>query len=118
MFAGNAFPHVPKNKVTGEVLIFPVEGLMLGLNAVFTDSRPFISDFSNSFDKQEEFLVVNSKLKFKRDKITVSLDINNLFDEDYSEYGVLGFNLNTFAYERAFYPSPGRNFLAGASVEF
>lgn len=118
MFEGNAFPNVPKNKITGEVLVFPVKGLMLALNAVFTDSRPFISDFSNSFEGQEEFLVVNSKFQYQWKNIMAFLDLNNLLDEDYSEYGVLGFNLDTFEYERAYYPSPRRNFLAGVSVEF
>lgn len=117
MFKGKAIPNVPMNKVTGEVQIFPLKGLMLGLNAVFTDSRPFISDFSNSFEKQEAFFVLNSKVKYKWKNITAFLDINNILDEEYSEYGVLGYNLDTFAYERAFYPSPEINALLGVSFE-
>ena len=42
------------------------------------------------------------------------LDINNVTDKKYSEYGVLG----GFPLEEAFYPSPERNVLFGVSAEF
>jgi outer membrane receptor protein involved in Fe transport len=42
------------------------------------------------------------------------LDINNLTNREYSEFGVLG----GFPVEKAFYPSPKRNFLVGLSIDF
>ncbi len=58
--------------------------------------------------------MVNSKLKYRWNDLTAFLDINNLFDEEYSEFGVIG----GFPVENAFFPSPKRNFLAGLSVDF
>jgi outer membrane receptor protein involved in Fe transport len=50
--------------------------------------------------------------------LTAFLDINNILDKKYSEFGVIGFNDATFENEEAFYPSPERNFLAGLSIDF
>jgi hypothetical protein len=41
------------------------------------------------------------------------IDINNLLNEDYSEYGVLG----GFPTEQAYYPSPRTHFMIGISLE-
>jgi hypothetical protein len=39
-------------------------------------------------------------------------------NEKYSEFGLSGFNPNTFAFEEAFYPSPERNISLSATVKF
>ena len=84
------------------------------VDAIYVGERPFISDFSNHFSNQEDYLVVNTKLKYKWKNITAFLNINNITDEEYSEYGAL----STFPItETAFYPSPKINFLAGVSIE-
>ena len=80
----------------------------------FPNQRPSESDFSNAFGEQDDYLVINGKIKYKWNKFTAFLDINNLTDKRYSEYGVLG----GFPLEKAFYPSPERNFLFGMSAEF
>jgi len=77
--------------------------------------RPFISDFSNAFEDQEDYLIVNTKLKYQWKKITAFLNINNITDKEYSEYG----SLSTFPItEPAFYPSPKINFLAGVTIDY
>ena len=93
--------------------ITPIKGFTFALNGAYTGKRPFVSDFSNSFDKQSDYIVINSKFKYVWKSLTAFLDINNLTDKKYSEYGVLG----GFPLEKAYYPSPGRNFLFGVSVE-
>ncbi|GBE31146.1 MAG TPA: TonB-dependent receptor [Nitrospirae bacterium] len=115
-FKGNDFPGVPRHKATlGTVL--SSNGASLALNGVYTGKRRFISDFSNSFTKQKDYTVLNAKFRYKWKKLSAFLDINNLTDKEYSEYGVIGFNMATFSSEKAFYPSPGRNYLFGVSLD-
>ncbi|MBI4698807.1 MAG: TonB-dependent receptor [Nitrospirae bacterium] len=113
-FAGKALPDVAHNKATAGVAVFPVKGLTVSLKGIFVGKRPFISDFANDFNKQSGYLIVNSKIKYEWKGLTAFLDINNLTDKEYSEYGVLG----GFPVEKAFYPSPKRNFMAGLSFAF
>jgi iron complex outermembrane receptor protein len=114
MFEGSEIPNVPNHKATLGAEVSPGKGFIITLNGIYIGERPFISDFSNDFVEQEDYIVVNGKIKYTWKNLTAFLDVNNLFNKEYSEYGVLG----TFPLERAFFPSPKRNFLAGLSVEF
>ena len=113
-FADKAIPNVPRHKASASGLFTLGKGVSLMVDAIYVGERPFISDFSNHFSNQEDYLVVNTKLKYKWKNITAFLNINNITDEEYSEYGAL----STFPItETAFYPSPKINFLAGVSIE-
>jgi len=111
-YEGKNIPNVPKHKASFGLTSDITKELSLYLDCIYVGSRPFISDFSNSFDKQKDYLVFNTKITYKNKNIRAFLDINNLFNKKYSEYGVLG----GFPVEKAYYPSPGRNFLIGLSV--
>lgn len=112
-FQGKDIPDVPNHKATVGAAFTPIKGFTFALNGAYIGKRPFVSDFPNSFDTQSDYIVINSKFKYVWKSLTAFLDINNLTDKKYSEYGVLG----GFPLEKAFYPSPGRNFLFGISVE-
>jgi iron complex outermembrane receptor protein len=114
MFRGNEVPNVPNHMAALGTVLSPVQGLAIALNSNYVGGRPFISDYANDFSDQEDYIVVNGKIQYTWKKITAFLDVNNILAEEYSEYGVLG----TFPLERAFYPSPERNVLAGLTVEF
>jgi len=94
--------------------LLPTKELSLTLNGVYVGSRPFISDFSNAFSSQEEYLLVNSRLDYRWKKVKAFLGINNITNKEYAEYGALG----GFPMERGYYPSPGRNVIFGMAVDF
>lgn len=86
----------------------------IALNGIYMGERPFISDFSNAFSDQEDYLVINTRLKYNWKDMTTFLDINNITDKNYSEYG----GISTFpVIEQGFFPSPKINFLFGISIE-
>ena len=85
------------------------------LNGTYIGERPFISDFANDFSNQQSYLLLNAKIKYHWKSLTAFVDINNITNKEYSEFGVIG---GFPVLEKAFYPSPKRNFLAGLSVEF
>ena len=114
-YDGSKFPNVPRHKATLDTLFSLGYGFSLNVNGFWVGERPFVSDFANGFDEQDDYLVLNTKLKYRWKNLTAFLNVNNLTDEEYSEYGVL----STFSspWEEAFYPSPKINFLFGVSVE-
>ncbi|MEJ2697105.1 MAG: TonB-dependent receptor [Candidatus Sulfobium sp.] len=112
-FAGNDVPNVPNNKASVDVVCHVTKKAEAILNGIYIGKRPFISDFSNDFTDQASYLVLNAKFTYRWKSLTAFLDINNLTDKKYSEYGVIG----GFPLEKAFYPSPRTNFLVGLSVD-
>jgi iron complex outermembrane receptor protein len=113
-FKGKEVPNVPKHKASVDVVTFLGRGFTIALNGVYVGERPFISDFSNDFGDQESYLVLNSKMNYHWKYLNAFLNINNLTNTKYSEFGVIG----GFPIEKVFYPSPRINFLAGLSIDF
>jgi iron complex outermembrane recepter protein len=112
-FRGKDVPNVPKHKAALEVISSLGKGFTIALNGIYIGERPFISDFSNDFSNQTSYVVLNGKITYQWKSLKVFLDINNVMNKEYSEYGVIG----GFPIEKAFYPSPKINFFAGLSVE-
>lgn len=113
-FEGKNVPNVPKHKATVDVVYQFTEKAVAVLNGIYIGERPFISDFANEFSNQQGYLLLNAKFSYKWKSFKTFLNINNLTNKKYSEYGVIG----GYPLEKAFYPSPKMNFLAGISLEF
>ena len=113
-FAGKDFPNIPRHKLALNSLFSLGSGLCFAVNGVYVGERPFISDFSNDFQDQEDYLIINTKLVYNWENITAFFNINNLTDKKYSEYG----GISTYpVVETGFYPSPEINFLFGVTVD-
>jgi len=112
-FKGNDIPNVPYHKASLSADLSLWRQFSAVFSGIYVGERRFISDFDNSFGGQKGYIVVNTKFKYDLAGMIAFLDINNLFNYGYSEYGVLG----GFPTEKAYYPSPGRNFLLGLSIE-
>jgi iron complex outermembrane receptor protein len=111
-FKGKDVPNVPKHKAFAEVVTSLGKGLTIAFDGVYVGERPFISDFANDFGDQKSYLVLNSRLKYHWKKLNAFLNLNNLTNAKYSEYGVIGGS----PLEKSFYPSPRMNFLAGVTI--
>jgi iron complex outermembrane receptor protein len=111
MFSGRQVPNVPQHTAGAEGNYSPLKDFTIILNGNYVGTRRFISDFSNDFTKQKGYFVMNNKYKYKWKNTTVFLDINNITNQKYAEYGVIG----GFPAEKAYYPSQGINFIAGLS---
>jgi len=111
-FKGKEIPNVPGHKADFYIIASLGKGFTVTLSGVYVGERPFISDFSHEFGDQESYIVLNSKIQYQWKSLKAFLDVNNLTDTEYSEYGVIG----GYPIERAFYPSPGINFLVGLSI--
>jgi iron complex outermembrane receptor protein len=111
-FEGKKVPNVPMHKATVDVLYRITKEASAILNAVYVGERPFISDFANDFSNQSGYFLLNAKFTYQWKSLKAFLDINNITNTEYAEYGVIG----GFPLEKAYYPSPKRNFLVGVSM--
>lgn len=113
-YSGKEIPNVAEHKANFGAEIFLIKNLTIALNANYVGKRPFDGDLNNEFDDQDDYLVLNAKLKYQWKNYTPFINLNNITNEKYSEYGVLG----GFPQEEAFYPSPRFNFMVGLAAEF
>ena len=113
-YEGKDFPNVPEHQFTLNTLFSLPYGFSLAVNGSYVGERSFISDFADTFDDQEDYFVLNTKINYRWKNLNAFLNVNNITNEEYSEYGVIG----GFPIEEAFYPSPKINFLVGISGHF
>jgi iron complex outermembrane receptor protein len=115
LFEGNDVPNVARHQASLDTVFDLGRGLTMAVNGIYIGHRPFISDFSNDFDDQDDYLVLNAKLRYTWKHLSAFLDINNITNNDYSEFGALG---GFPVIEEGFSPSPKINFLVGVSADF
>jgi outer membrane receptor protein involved in Fe transport len=113
-YKGNDVPDVPHHKVNFGIGITPLEGLAIDIWANYVGEKRFISDQPNVVPKLSDYITVNAKVSYTWRFITAFVGVNNIFNEEYSEYGVC----KPLTGARNYYPSPGVNFLGGLSVKF
>ncbi len=113
-YSGKTIPGVPIHKAGLDTRIDLGWGFALGLNGTYVGQRYFESDFANSFDKQSDYTVFNSRLDYTWKQFSAYVIMNNIFNETYSDYGVLG----GYPLEPSYYPSPKTNFLVGISIRY
>jgi len=111
-FGHNEIPAVPRHKATLGMDYNITDKLLFTLGLNYVGTRRFISDQKNEFGRLDDYLTVDIKFSYNWKKVKAYLGINNLFNEKYSEIGVIG------ALGRAYYPSPERNIFGGVSLEF
>ena len=117
-FDGSTIPGSANQKGATTIGMKFGDGFVLTFNGTHIGDRYFVSDFSNVYDKLEAYTVYNMKFAQDTGLFSAYIDINNLTNAEYSEYGVLGYNPDTFGIEKAYFSSPGRNYLFGVSARF
>jgi len=88
-----------------------LQSFLLAANANWVGRKYLDNDVQNDFDKMESYIVVNAKLSYTYKSLTAYIGVNNIFDEEYSEYGIVG-----SSGIKNFYPAPERNFYGGLRV--
>ncbi len=110
-FDGNYIHLVPRYSASIGADYRFEKAFLLALSAHWTGKKYLDSDFDNIYDKMKAYTVVNSRLSYTYKSLTAYVGINNIFNEKYSEYAVLG-----FGGIKNFYPAPERNFYGGLRI--
>ena len=117
IYDGMQVPNVPKHRAGAEGQFSPFQGFTVILNGNYVGVRRFDGDLPNAFSKQTGYFVMNNKYTYKWKQITVSMNINNITNQKYSDYSSIGFNPVSFNPEKAYYPSPRINLMGGLKIE-
>ena len=114
-FEGNDIPAVPRNKGNLGFQIYDlVPGLIFAADYNYVGSSYLISDAANRFEKLDAYFTINARLTYEWKSLKAFVGVNNITDEEYSEFAVLGgFPTTSF-----FYPAPERNWVAGVEAVF
>ncbi|HYQ48311.1 MAG TPA: TonB-dependent receptor, partial [Thermodesulfovibrionales bacterium] len=110
-FEGNHIQLVPRYGASIGADFRFLKSFLFAANATWVDRKYFDNDVENRFDKMESYTVVNAKLSYTYKSLTAYVGVNNIFGEEYSEYGIVG---STGI--KNFYPAPERNFYGGLRI--
>jgi iron complex outermembrane receptor protein len=113
-YTGSLIPSVPKHKATVDCTAYLRRGFKAGLNGSYVGARLFAGDFLADFGDQDAHFLLNAHIRHDGRHLSVFMDLNNLLNQDYSEYAAIG----GFPVERAFYPSPKFNFRLGIAIKY
>jgi iron complex outermembrane receptor protein len=118
-YDGMELPNVPKHQLTLGLRKMFGERIEFGLNGSYVGERRYISDFDNDKGRQDDYFYVTSQLSYLLDKGKIYFVVNNLLNEEYSEYGVdYGSSWVDGSPIDGLYPSPEINFVVGVDFEF
>ncbi|OIO80874.1 MAG: hypothetical protein COW11_06185 [Candidatus Omnitrophica bacterium CG12_big_fil_rev_8_21_14_0_65_43_15] len=110
-YAGNDIPMVPRHKLGVGLRLLLSDDLTLNIIDTYMDKRYFINDQANAVSRLNGYLVADANLSWRRDNLGITFGVNNLLNKQYSEYAVYATDSsNAFAWDKAYYPSPERNF--------
>jgi iron complex outermembrane receptor protein len=112
-FDGKTIPTIPENSVGLRTTVKPGDSILFSTNVNWVDKRFLDNDLENTSAMLEDYFTVDTKASYKYKEILAFIGVKNIFDKEYSEYGVLGSTGN-----RVYYPAPGRSFYGGLKTVF
>ncbi len=110
-YDGNHIQLVPQYSASLGADCQFLKGFLLAANMTWSGKKYLDNDVLNSSEKMDASVVVNAKLSYTYKDITAYVGVNNVFNEKFSEYGIVGFGGN-----KNFYPAPERNFYGGLRI--
>ncbi len=110
-YDGNHIQLVPKYSASFGADYRFFKFFLLAANLNWIGKKYLDNDVQNDFDKMESYTVVNARLSYTYKSLTAYVGVNNIFDEEYSEYGIVG-----SSGIKNFYPAPERNYYGGLRV--
>lgn len=111
-YAGNDVPFVPRYQVSAGFTVSPMKNMKWTILCNYTGSRYAVNDLNSEYDKLKSHTIFDTTLNYTVKNTELWLSVKNLFDKEYSEYGIIG------SQGQAFYPSPERTLQAGVTVTF
>ena len=113
-YVENKIPGVPERHGSVGVTLKPIQYVTLDIRSRWVENKILISDWQNNVDWNDSYFVTDTKLSFAWSFMTLYAGINNIFDEEYSEFGSFDqFKLSGSTV--AVLPSPERNFIFGVT---
>lgn len=114
--AGNRVPLVAEHtlRVAGEYA--PTTRWRLFGELQYVSDQVFSGDFDRQLDTLSGYTVLNLKTDYRYRDLTIGVRVNNVLDEEYSEFGARATRAGNEV--PSFFPAPERNFWVTAKLEF
>lgn len=105
---GNRIPLVPRSQARLAADWRIVAAWSLRMEGQWVSSQVNGSDFANAFPQLPSYTVTNLMLRHEYKNLKLGIQVNNLFNREYSETGAIGLDA-TFTPQDAYFPAPERN---------
>jgi iron complex outermembrane receptor protein len=112
-YKGNRVPSVAEHSATISLDYTPNHVMKVHTEIKYVGEQYLSGDYDNSDPKLDDYTVVNLSGEYRVAGWNIGAKINNLFDKEYSEYGV-GSGWTPVSY----YTSPERNFWLTVGYDF
>lgn len=114
-FDGKDIPAVPRTKFNLGFRIHDViPNLVFSADYFYVAESFLISDQANRFEKLESYYTINLRLSYAWKWLNLFAGVNNVTQQKYSEYGLIGGFTSTPYY----YPAPERNWMGGIEIRY
>ncbi|MFH0791309.1 MAG: TonB-dependent receptor [Candidatus Omnitrophota bacterium] len=111
-YAKNEVPFVPNVSSSGGVTFSPIKNLKWTVSGKYTGRRYAVNDLNNEYSELKPHIIFDTAVNYTIKNAEFWFTIKNLFNKDYSEYGIIGSS------GKAYYPSDKINFQSGVTVTF
>ncbi|HOX54223.1 MAG TPA: TonB-dependent receptor [Candidatus Omnitrophota bacterium] len=105
-------PFVPNVFAAGGVSLSLFKDLKWTISCNYTGPRYAINDLKNEYSELKSFTTFDTTLNYTIKNLEFWCAIKNLFNRNYSEYGIIGSS------GKAYYPSDKINFQSGVTLTF
>jgi len=105
---GNRIPLVPRSQARLAADWHITATWSMRMEGQWVGSQVNGSDFANVFPRLPAYAVANLNLRYLHKGLELGLQVNNLFNREYSETGAVGLDA-TFTSRDAYFPAPERN---------
>jgi iron complex outermembrane receptor protein len=114
-FDENHVPAVPRHKGNLGFRIYDLlEGLVISMDYNYVGSSYAISDQANAFEKLDRYYTIDARLSYGWKGVKAFAGVNNLTDQEYTEYAAIG----GFPTTLKLFPAPERNWVGGLEFTF
>jgi len=118
-YDGKEIPAVPGSKFNlGFRIHDVVPGALFTAVYNYVGASFLISDLANQFPKLESYYTIDLRLSYSWKWINCFLGVNNLMNQKYSQYGLVGQYPSGTPQQPLLYPATDRNWLGGIELTF
>jgi len=114
MYDKKYIPMVARHRAGWGLGFLITKEMQLNIQSNYVGKRYFINDQANIFSPLNGYVVTDLNLIYSHKDLKLTFGINNLFNKEYSEYGVY----SSFSAQKGYYPSPKRNLLIKLEYQF
>lgn len=114
-YEGNIIPNIPEHTFDMGLNYSINTNLNMSINTKWVDEKVYDDDLNNIYELNDEYSITDVAINYQIKKFKIKLGVNNLFDENYSDYSY--YRIYPPPGDTVYFPRPTRNFFAQFEYE-